>query len=177
MAWIDEPDPLPVSLEENTDAIALRSAITILQLQRQRTIQDIRDLENTKAAATRDPKAFVDELKAGRLVKSSRSGPVDVDFIEDSSEEGATTASAENAPSETRFRKLPDAQNVVRMPHVNWAKYHVVGESLDKLHEEQRLRPSSGQQHDSQPNPEHVVAAPYSPWADNLDQPPMSRSC
>ena len=73
------------------------------------------------------------------------------------------------------FGEIPSGQNVVRMPPVNWAKYHIVGASLDKLHEEQRSRPVAGQPlRDGDVKlkpraPEHVVASPYDPWRDRLD--------
>lgn len=73
------------------------------------------------------------------------------------------------------FGELPTEQNVVRMPPINWAKYHIVGESLNKLHGEQRARPVAGQplrDEDLKPRqraPEHVIASPYDPWRDKLE--------
>jgi hypothetical protein len=72
------------------------------------------------------------------------------------------------------------------MPPINWAKYQIVGEPLDKMHQEQVLRPSTGEpqplpsqsQSQSRPAyydstgeraPEHVLAAPYRPLVDKLD--------
>lgn len=75
--------------------------------------------------------------------------------------------SKDNAPP---FGQIPGPQNIVRMPYVNWDKYHISGESLDALHEQQRKWPGSfnyGQDRGR----EHVVAAPYSPWLDPLDGP------
>ncbi|EPE05451.1 hypothetical protein F503_02190 [Ophiostoma piceae UAMH 11346] len=43
------------------------------------------------------------------------------------------------------LNSLPKPQNVVRMPHINWNKYAVVGEGLEKLHAEQIRRPPVGQ--------------------------------
>src|SRR5947207_218440 len=60
--WIDEPEPLPVSLEDNPDAIALRAAISILQLQRQQSLRDMKALEKMKAAALAEPEKFVEDL-------------------------------------------------------------------------------------------------------------------
>ena len=73
------------------------------------------------------------------------------------------------------FGEIPSEQNVVRMPPINWAKYHIVGESLDKLHEEQRSRPVAGQPlrdenlKSRSRAPEHVIASPYDPWKDKLE--------
>ena len=75
---------------------------------------------------------------------------------------------------QNQFGELPTAQKVVRMPPVNWAKYHIVGESLDKLHEEQRIRPAQGQplrDDDLRPKErgaESVIARAYDPWKDGL---------
>lgn len=75
-----------------------------------------------------------------------------------------------------RFGVIPGPQNIVRTPPINWAKYHIVGESLDKLHEEQKARPIPGQpRRDGDPlrAPEHIIAAPYNPWSDKLSDSPM----
>ncbi|KAK4540789.1 hypothetical protein LTR36_008866 [Oleoguttula mirabilis] len=66
------------------------------------------------------------------------------------------------------FARIPGPQNVVRMPNVNWDKYHIVGEPLDRMHEQQRRWPGSfayGQDRGR----EFAVAAPYSPFLDRLD--------
>ncbi|TKA31824.1 hypothetical protein B0A50_01903 [Salinomyces thailandicus] len=66
------------------------------------------------------------------------------------------------------FPAIPGAQNVVRMPHINWEKYHVLGDPLDRMHEQQRRWPGStayGQDRGR----EHAVAAPYSPFHDHLE--------
>merc|ERR1711964_500873 len=42
------------------------------------------------------------------------------------------------------WEKLPKPQDVVRMPHINWDQYAVVGESLNKLHSEQLRNPPEG---------------------------------
>lgn len=53
-------------------------------------------------------------------------------------------ASAAPAPSLPDLRKLPQPQNIVRMPPINWNKYAVVGEGLEKLHADQLRRPPVG---------------------------------
>lgn len=71
----------------------------------------------------------------------------------------------ENPPG---FSRIPGPQNVVRMPHVNWEKYHVLSEPLDRMHEQQRKWPGStayGQDRGR----EHAVAAPYSPFLDRVE--------
>ncbi|KXJ95781.1 hypothetical protein Micbo1qcDRAFT_157846 [Microdochium bolleyi] len=42
------------------------------------------------------------------------------------------------------WHKLPKPQNVVRMPAINWAQYAVVGDSLDRIHQEQVRAPTQG---------------------------------
>ncbi|KAH9902247.1 hypothetical protein F4778DRAFT_116219 [Xylariomycetidae sp. FL2044] len=79
---------------------------------------------------------------------------------------------------------LPKPQNIVRCPPINWSQYAVVGESLDKLHNEQVLRPAQGQpavvgadgrfefKGDGVGRQERYtgVAAPYAPGKDRLDK-------
>lgn len=89
-------------------------------------------------------------------------------------EPGAQSAQQQNPsskpPSDTQvpFPRIPGPQDIVRMPPVNWDKYHVVGESLDALHEQQRRWPGSVPGQDNRGR-EHAVAAPYSPFYDTLD--------
>ena len=81
-----------------------------------------------------------------------------------------STSSSSKANASQPFGQIPGPQNIVRMPYVNWDKYHISGESLDALHEQQRKWPGSfNYGHDR--GREHVVAAPYSPWLDSLDGP------
>lgn len=76
--------------------------------------------------------------------------------------------------------EIPGSQNIVRAPPINWAQYHIVGESLDKLHEEQRRRPFTGEpvgEEELRPKEReggreraevHTIARPYDPFVDNL---------
>ncbi|KAG9949305.1 hypothetical protein KCU85_g4415, partial [Aureobasidium melanogenum] len=73
-------------------------------------------------------------------------------------------------PQSSGFPTVPLPQDVVRCPPIEWSKYNIVGESLDKLHRDQQARPgdaASSQQRDS------VVAAPYNPFLDKLDPRPV----
>lgn len=176
--WIDEPEPLPVSLEDNPDAIALRSAISILQMQRQQSLQDIKVLDKMKAAALREPEKFVEDLKAGRLRKPDPVGIITMDDSDDDITEktpkGVDGIDNASGAASDQFGKFPNPQSIVRSPAINWDKYHVVGESLDKLHEQQRKRPGSNyltEDHGRQ-QPEHVIAAPYRPFIDKLESSP-----
>jgi hypothetical protein len=175
--------------------------------------QDLETLERLKALATEDPLAFTKELVTGR-VKEEPSGGVlgatlaplesllknvdpDVKGSEDramkeipdtqeSGGNGFTRALFESTPnSASKFPPIPAPQNIIRMPPINWSKYGIVGDSLDKLHEEQRTNPSPSQpeilatrdlqpsrpvldhyQHSTEKAAPYVVAAPYDPLKD-----------
>ncbi|KAL4920796.1 hypothetical protein BDW62DRAFT_164259 [Aspergillus aurantiobrunneus] len=172
-----EPPPVPISESENPDAIALRSAISILQLQKQQGLRDIQTLERMKDAATQDPERFARELAAGNLSRKDQGGLIDFNHDEEGEGDGEDT---EGAGSGDRggagLGTLPAPQNVVRMPPVNWAKYQVVGESLDKMHEEQLRRPSVGEpRRDEVRAPEYTLASPYRPLVDKLESPTKAK--
>lgn len=65
------------------------------------------------------------------------------------------------------FPRIPGPQTVVRMPHVNWAKYGIAGEPLDALHEQQRRWPGAFGHGDR--GREYAIAAPYSPFMDAVE--------
>ncbi|KAI5248194.1 hypothetical protein E4T43_01493 [Aureobasidium subglaciale] len=76
---------------------------------------------------------------------------------------------AEITSQSSGFPAVPLPQDVVRCPPIEWAKYNIVGESLDKLHLDQQTRhgdDASSQRHS-------VVAAPYNPFLDKLDSRPV----
>ena len=186
----EPPAPVPFSESDNADAIALRSALSILQMQRQRSLQDLKTLERQKAAAAADPKAFVTELAAGRINTEADMGVFggqikirdDSDMEDEAASKTEKASSTENEKRQagSTFANIPRPQDIVRCPPINWAQYHVVGESLDKLHNEQKERPSATQPTGDGLNsqvgasdraPKHVIAAPYDPWTDRLETP------
>jgi hypothetical protein len=164
--FIEQPDPLPVSLDENPDAIAMRAALSILQMQRQQSLRDMRDLEKLKKAAIKDPEGFVEHLKASKLTAAARDG-VDVDYGDDEEEDedGEDEPAQEARKSESQFPRFPGPQNVVRAPPVEWSKYGIVGEPLDQMHEYQRRHPGATT-YNTQP---HQIAGPYKPFTDRLN--------
>ncbi|KAJ5306953.1 hypothetical protein N7508_005968 [Penicillium antarcticum] len=166
-----QPPPVPISESENPDAIALRSAISILQMQKQQSLRDIQNLDRMKEAAGADPEGFARDLAAGRL-KTEDHGAV-IQFSEDDAMEDrpgdSKRTTADGSPA-SNFGHIPAPQNVVRMPPINWAKYQVVGEPLDRMHEEQLYRPTPGQP-SRERAPEHVLASPYRPLVDQLETP------
>ncbi|KAH0290634.1 hypothetical protein KCU62_g3297, partial [Aureobasidium sp. EXF-3399] len=80
--------------------------------------------------------------------------------------------STKTTSQSSRFTAVPLPQDVVRCPPIEWAKYNIIGESLDKLHNDQQVRP--GDLGSSQR--ESVVAAPYNPFLDKLNPRPVSET-
>lgn len=169
--FIDEPHTLPITLDENSDAIALKAALSILQLQKQQSQRDIKQLDRMKAAADREPEAFVDALKAGKLSGAPPQAVLTVGDEHDSDQGTPDNGVADAESSHDTFGKFPKPQNVVRCPAINWAKYHIVGEPLDRIHEEQKQRPEPGSVRRDEYGrpPEHVIAAPYRPFIDKFE--------
>ncbi|KAJ4406723.1 hypothetical protein N0V91_004413 [Didymella pomorum] len=187
-----QPPSVPISESENPDAIALRSAISLLQIQREKSKRDLKALEDLKHAAVQDPEAFVRSLQEQRakaadahndILTPTLAGLTDAALSND--DEGGAgrkdsvntdSKSAKSAPS---FPTIPQPQNVVRCPPIEWAKYHIVGEPLNKMHEEQKKWPGSseppklGNGHRAPP---HSVAAPYSPFKDAVSSKSKSPS-
>jgi len=181
--FMRHPPLVPISESENPDAIALRSAISLLQLQREKSTRDIKTLEELKRNAVADPEGFIRAIQTQRAHPSKLASDVLSPTLPDGFDNGPTGIKREGSGaqdelkdglegSSTKFPPVPQPQNVVRCPPINWAKYHVVGESLDKLHEEQRRYPSSGDSTSGIRAPEHRIAAPYSPFADRVGDPP-----
>ncbi|KAJ5140938.1 hypothetical protein N7448_004346 [Penicillium atrosanguineum] len=171
-----EPPPVPISESENPDAIALRSAISILQMQKQQGQRDLITLERMKQAAAADPEGFARELAAGRLRTEDRGaviqftdGADDDEMETENDSEDETKQKGDKSPA-SKFGRIPPAQNIVRTPPINWAKYQVVGEPLDRMHAEQLRRPYAGEPR-RDPAPEYVLASPYRPLVDHLDTP------
>lgn len=200
---------MPISESENPDAIALRSAISILQLQRERCKADLQALQALKERAVAEPEEFAHDLLAGRIgsvdqsrgllgedlgdifhhrsqgeMKTPSSTPT-ADAVGDKMDVDGVDGDDDGEPHpnhRSKFSPIPTPQNVIRCPPINWAKYHVVGESLDKLHDEQRRRPTQGEpQRDGGSRgttraPVSVVAAPYRPFVDRVAEPMKTRS-
>ncbi|KAF5876024.1 uncharacterized protein Bfra_002421 [Botrytis fragariae] len=150
-----KPPPQTIDLSQNPDALAVKSAISILQLQMRNAKRDMVTLQRIKERAMEDPEGFIGSLKEGeqrereenarkrgRMVVDTESSSDEDEDKDEESEEGQQIngAQAQNPKWET----LPTPQNVVRCPPVNWAKYGIMGESLDRLHEDQIREPSQG---------------------------------
>lgn len=147
---IAQPKPEAVDLENNPDAIAIRSAMAILLLQKKKAEEDIRTLKTLKQRAVADTENFSEALMSGQIKMRDPNlglygrGANDEDEDEDGEDEEMTGVQVEKE-KEKEYPEIPGAQDVVRCPPVVWAQYGVVGESLDKMHQDQRRRPSEGQ--------------------------------
>ncbi|KAM0343367.1 hypothetical protein ACHAPU_008688 [Fusarium lateritium] len=199
---IAPPAPQPIAFDSNPDVIALKSAISILQIQRQRATADIQALSRAKDEAVNDPEAFIRDLAAGKInAPANDDSDSDSDSDDDDVNNAATGSqkadhqqdlgegsSGQRIPTEPpAWANIPQPQNVVRCPPINWSQYAVVGDSLDKLHHEQVVRPSQGTPASIGANGTYEfrgegkqeryqgVAAPYAPTQDRLSKKPKSR--
>ena len=137
---------MPIAFDENPDALALKSAISILQIQAKKATADIQSLQAIKERAMMDPEQFAQALISGEVKK--RGDPLfapsqEDDNMDDNDEE--ELSQKRTAQEGKNWPRLPTPQNVVRCPPINWSQYAVVGESLDKLHADQQARPTEGQ--------------------------------
>ncbi|KAL5116279.1 hypothetical protein ACEQ8H_005837 [Pleosporales sp. CAS-2024a] len=186
-----QPPSVALAESDNPDVIALRSAISLLQLQREKSRRDLKALAELKTVAVADPHGFVQSMQQKRAhaaqsyadvltptLAGLADAPVAPDAPKDSADVGAPAGP-------TKFPPIPQPQNIVRCPPVNWDKYHIVGEPLDKLHEEQQKWPGQSEPPRTQSGaraPPHAIAAPYSPFTDGIarkasaSQPPPKSS-
>ncbi|KAK4201288.1 hypothetical protein QBC40DRAFT_278540 [Triangularia verruculosa] len=148
---IPPPQPVHLDFDSNPDVLALKSAISILQLQRQRAQADIQNLHKAKLSALNDPAAFVADLTSGKVGQKEEglfggSPPSDDDDDSDDDDEDTKKPDGDQPDKEKEpaWRKLPKPQTIVRCPPINWNQYAIVGESLDKLHAEQVKAPTPG---------------------------------
>ncbi|KAG7421918.1 hypothetical protein Forpe1208_v001282 [Fusarium oxysporum f. sp. rapae] len=191
---IPPPAPQPIAFDSNPDVIALKSAISILQIQRQRATADIQALSRAKDEAVQDPEAFIKDLVAGKI----NAPEIDSDSDDEDTEMSGQGSGNQQDPGEGSSKQriatqppawtnLPQPQNVVRCPPINWSQYAVVGDSLDKLHNEQVTRPNQGTPATIGANSMYEfrgkgkqeryqgVAAPYNPTQDRLNKKSKSR--
>ena len=168
------PPPVPISESSNTDVIALRSALSVLQIQRLRSIRDVQVLNEQKQLALEDPEAFAKAISSGEIRTGSQQDLLSVLDTEHSPENTDKSNQPASCQEETEnpepgFGQIPRAQSVIRCPPINWAKYRVIGNALDALHEQRTRDPLAGDtpDYDTTKGP-HLIAAPYSPWRDKL---------
>ncbi|PHH84667.1 hypothetical protein CDD83_1585 [Cordyceps sp. RAO-2017] len=188
---IPPPPPRLIDFDSNPDVLALRSAISVLQVQKKRAAADIQALSRAKDAALDDPDAFMRDLAAGRVKTANQADAPRPAAARRRSQkedrEGAAAADAEAESPPREWSSLPPPQEVVRCPPINWAQYAVVGDSLDKLHAEEVARPTQGMpasvgangayqfKGSGQREPYPGVAAPFAPGKDRLDRKPRGK--
>jgi len=162
-------------MDENPDAIALRSALSILQIQRLQAIKHVQGLRRKKEDALMDPQAFARDLAEGRVQTEPQRGLLDGIRDEEEEIEGTDALTAEGdrcaTSSDRPIIRLPRPQDIIRCPPINWDKYHVNGDALEAMHRMQTSMPPghhvpSGAEAGG--HTEHVVAAPYRPFVDVL---------
>lgn len=184
---IPPPPPEPLDFDSNPDVIALKAAISVLQVQKSRATGDIQTLHRVREEALNEPEAFIRDLAAEKV------RPRDDSLFEasDSDDEGKQRKPGrpcqEPHGKPRAWSSLPKPQDVVRCPPINWAQYAVVGESLDKLHAEQVHRPSQGSpavfgsaglyevKNEGKQEKYPGVAAPYTPGKDIIDRDSKSK--
>ncbi|KAI0164802.1 hypothetical protein GGR57DRAFT_450609 [Xylariaceae sp. FL1272] len=196
------PLPEPIDFESNPDVLALKSAISVLQMQKRKAERDMVTLSHIKTAALANPSSFIRDLTSNKLRVEGERDPnskEDSDNRSDSDSEAEPAAEAKVKPllsddiaapstssisaTTTDWGAIPKPQNIVRCPPINWSQYAVVGESLDKLHNEQVMRPSQGtpavmtadghfefRAGEGKQERYIGVAAPYAPGKDRIDR-------
>ena len=191
---ISQPDPITVTFNNNPDVLATKAALSVLLLQKQNAERDIGALQATKERALADPGEFLGAIRDGEI--KSRGDNVfdhslvistdddDNDDHDDNREEEDETKMGHKRKQERKaWAKLPIPQHVVRAPPINWNQYAVVGESLNKLHADQKARPTEGVPQRLGPDG-HLVAglegqarvadfgdvAPYHPGRDKIEK-------
>jgi hypothetical protein len=219
------PPAVPIAESENTDVIALRSALSILQMQKQTATRDIRMLDRMRQTALEDPEGYVkallervnsnqsqtvgggangllddtvkriveglwakgmdhdEALKHVRAAFGASENDVQMTGTEEEDDEAANDDESESdsdgdettsKTKDEKFQPPPKAQNVFRMPPINWSKYAVVGDALDRIHEGEKRRPTLGEPHTNLDAggtgvgvpEEYAMAAPYHPVLD-----------
>ncbi|PHH60322.1 hypothetical protein CDD81_1848 [Ophiocordyceps australis] len=175
------PPPQPIDFDANPDVLALKSAISVLQVQKKRAEADMQSLSRARDEALADTDAFVQDLAAGRVRSAGEATAARDDTGHRDRDQQDEAQDAQSVSQQRHWNDLPRPQNIVRCPPINWAKYAVVGESLDKLHAEQISRPTQGTPASLGPGGAYEfkggsgsqekypgIAAPYAPGKDRI---------
>ncbi|KAI0889981.1 uncharacterized protein GGS22DRAFT_149665 [Annulohypoxylon maeteangense] len=99
---IAPPAASPIDFDTNPDVLALKSAISVLQLQRRKAETDMSVLSRVKTAALSEPRAFVRDLTEGRVgVEGDGRGDSDSESESDAEmgdADASTSAGNQHAP-------------------------------------------------------------------------------
>lgn len=120
---IPVPPPQPIDFEDNVDVIALKSAISTLQMQSRRAEEDIRTLRDVKEEALKRPEDFARHI------------------AQVTSSQGSSAGAGEG---DAEWPRLPERIPIARCPPINWSQYAINGQALDNLHNDQTTRPKQG---------------------------------
>ncbi|KAL7272265.1 hypothetical protein RUND412_004932 [Rhizina undulata] len=162
-----EPSEKMVDASTNTDFIAMKSALRLLLLQRDRAKRDIVLLEQMRERALEEPGKFVEYLTTTRQKKPTPSSPPlspssnpdkNIDSSDSESEKNDYGVAASHLKSRKSrrpqsFANVPKPQEVYRCPPIEWEKYRILSAPLDRMHEEQRRRPSPSRPQGASPAP------------------------
>lgn len=88
-------------------------------------------------------------------------------------EEGQNTNAQQPRGVQEIIEAIPGPQKIVRMPPINWDKYHVASEPLERMHLAQQLRP--GDHPGTLHSRESVIAAEYDALYDHVGPDPELR--
>ena len=133
----------------------------------------IGDLQNILDQGDSDEEEEDKEAVSGAAAEDEQDVMLESEDAVNSQMTSDPTVSTSAQPTSRRdeaapFSRIPGPQNVVRMPHINWEKYHIQGEALDRMHEQQRRWPGTFE-YGQERGREFTVAAPYNPWLDAVD--------
>ena len=141
-----QPPSVPISESENPDAIALRSAISLLQIQREKSKRDLKALEQLKHAAVQDPEGFMRSLQEQRAQRAGAhhdvltptlAGLTDAVESDGDGQQSVPGRKDSAGVDSNKFPAIPQPQNVVRCPPIttlpNWPGSAVPGHQLGPL--------------------------------------------
>lgn len=161
---IPQPPPVAIDLESNPDVLAVKSAIALLQFQAKSARQDMQTVQQIKRRAMQDPEAFLDAASAG-LISPSDIPPLmrcvdDDEDAHDSMGDQHLPGNGVRESSQSTWPQIPVPQEIVRCPPINWHRYAVEGDELERIHTLERQRPSQGNPQILQPDGELRDGAP-----------------
>ncbi|KAK3934480.1 hypothetical protein QBC46DRAFT_399672 [Diplogelasinospora grovesii] len=171
------PPAPPIAFDDNPDVLAIKSAISILQLQRARAQADMQALKRAKEAALANPAAFVADLASGQV--GSTGDPLlgpdsmvdDATMTEDDSSSSGSSAEEEDDSSSDESGE--DQHEVVDAQDVSMTGTEVSPQSSRR---KRKAKGKQGKQIDGKsspdatawrklPKPQTVVRCPPINWA------------
>ncbi|KAI1174976.1 hypothetical protein F4777DRAFT_349312 [Nemania sp. FL0916] len=171
------PAPEPIDFDANPDVLALKSAISILQMQRRKAERDMATLGRIKTAAVAEPEAFIRDLTTGRahvegerlLLSGGKDGESDSDS--DSSSDGDEDGGAgqqqsdaikqtSDAPAQPQTQALSHTQ-----PQLQSQPQQEPTASANIRPEPEKARSSDPPPWTAIPKPQNIVRCPPINWS------------